>query len=631
MAIVGKREVINPGKGYEKDRMHNFAQNFLNAAKSVVSESYLDMFGDPARTFKNEEAVSAMREFFVQNSYDPEFYTKTHNVEALEEHMNDMNELFTNDLEAVNEYSAMATFNPVIGLSFPIHKYILMNCMFDKCIPHGVAVQPRFAISIETRVLVTPEGDEIDMFREQNKIYSAMIDVNPLKVTEITLPENETTDILATAHNRNRATDNLSTETYISAVKVPVYLEVGDINPETGVAATTAGSVNCWLPVEATFTPSYGEYDRILSYGVKYKTKITDPKDSTKMIAAEKKDYISGYMKKNMFTISSASGGSIVSAVRITSRVDPSNAMLNTCSVSWRVRSDVFDIPNATPINVPIAPEEVKDINAMYQVNQVTKIMAGINTVLGNYKDDYIKNQLDDSFMHKLPETQKFADTFDFAPREGYYGDHIQWRRDTFMDALDTIVTNMIQVWNDPNISVAVVGRAELIRKITPTSYTYQSPASLGAVDLDFVKTVVTSDRREYLFMSSDKMRDNNNLIIILNPKNTDRIMYKIFDYQAYVSNEIRNPNLYTLPAIHAFERFKFLGYQPVQSRLRILNPTGLKTHVTNSDPIGKSAMNDFTANLPESVRNGETTNTTTTPTTPSTGGTAGGSTPSKP
>lgn len=597
MATVGKREVITPGKGYEHDPMYNFSKEFLNTAKSVVRESTYDLFGDPARAFASADTISSMKDFFIENSYDRAFYEKTHNMEALDEHINDMEALFENDLEAVREYTAMNSLNPVIGLTFPVHKYIMMNCMFDKCIPHAVAVSPRFTISIETRYLVTPEGEEIDMFREQNKIYSAMVDVNPLKETEITLPENETTDILAVAHSRSRATDNLSTETYVSAVKVPVYLETGDINPETKEAAITDGEVDCWIPVEATFTPSYGEYDRIMSYAVKY-----DTKDATTKAIVEKKDYLSGYMKNNMFTLNSASGGTVVKAVKLTSRVDPSNAMLDTCSVRWKVRTDVFDIPNATPINVPISPEEVKDINAMYQVNQVTKIMSMINTVLGNYKDDYIKAEIDKSFQ-TLPENQKFSGTFDFAPRDGYYGDHITWRKDTFMDALDTMATNMIQVFNDPNVSITVVGRPELIRKITPTSYTYQSPSSIGAVDLDFVKTVVTSDKREYLFMSSDKMRNNNNLIVILNPKNTERIMYKIFDYQAYVSNEIRNAKNYTLPAIHTFERFKFLSYQPVQSRLRILNPTGLKTHVENTDPIGTSAMNDFTANLPESVR----------------------------
>jgi hypothetical protein len=306
-------------------------------------------------------------------------------------------------------------------------------------------------------------------------------------------------------------------------------------------------------------------------------------------------------MKKNRFMFQSASGGTVVLAVKLATRVDPSNATLETCSVTWKVRTDIYEIPNATPINVMISPEEIKDINAMYQVNQLTKVMSLINVVLGNYKDDTIKKDLDNSFL-KLPKEQKFSGTFDFAPREGYFSDHIQWRRDTFMDALDTYVQQMIQVWNDPNITVSVVGRAELIRKITPTDYTYQSPSNIGPVEIDFVKTVVTSDKRVYTFMSSDKMRDNNNLIVILNPKNSERIMYKLFDYQAYVSNEIRNFANPALPAVHAFERFFFLEYQPVQSRIRILNPMGLRTQVDNYDPIGSTAMNDFTANKPESA-----------------------------
>lgn len=593
MATVGTRQVVVPGKGYESDPMHDYAKSFLNTAKSIVTESQQDVFGDPMRAFKNANTLSSLKDFFVENSCDVEYYKKTNNSQGLQDHMDDMEALFENDVEAMNEYASMVNYNPVLGLTYPIHKYILMNSMFDKCIPHAVAVQPRFTISIETRILETPEGEEIDMFREQNKIYTAMVDVNPLMTTDINIPEFETTDILAMTHKKSRQTDNLSTETHISAVKVSMNLQVGDINPETKEEVTTAGEVDVWLPVNGVFTPGYGDYDRTLMFNVQF---VNKEADGTEKVV---KDVISGYMKKNMFMIQAASGGTVVKAVRMTSRVDPSNAMLNTCSVKWTVRTDVFDIPNATPINVPISPEEIKDINAMYNVNQVTKVMSLINTVLGNYKDYKIKDELDNSFQTMAKE-QKFTGTFDFAPRDGYYSDHIQWRKDTFMDALDTYVQQMIQVWNDPNVTITVVGRAELIRKITPTSYTYQSPANIGPVDLDFVKTVVTSDKRVYTFMSSDKMRDNNNLIILLNPKNSDRIMYKIFDYQAYVSNEIRNATNYALPAVHAFERFLFLSYQPVQSRIRILNPMGLREQVANYDPIGTTAMNDFTANAPE-------------------------------
>ena len=61
-----------------------------------------------------------------------------------------------------------------------------------------------------------------------------------------------------------------------------------------------------------------------------------------------------------------------------------------------------------------------------------------------------------------------------------------------------------------------------------------------------------------------------------------------------YVSNEIRNMNNPALPAIHAFERWKFVEYQPVQGRIQIKHPTGLTEIAPNEDPIGGQYMNDF-------------------------------------
>ena len=83
---------------------------------------------------------------------------------------------------------------------------------------------------------------------------------------------------------------------------------------------------------------------------------------------------------------------------------------------------------------------------------------------------------------------------------------------------------------------------------------------------------VVTSDKRTYHFMGSDKMRGRQDLIVILCPHNSQRIVYRIYDYQMYVSNEIRNIQNPALPAIHAFERWKFFEYQPVQGKVHLLN-----------------------------------------------------------
>ena len=81
-------------------------------------------------------------------------------------------------------------------------------------------------------------------------------------------------------------------------------------------------------------------------------------------------------------------------------------------------------------------------------------------------------------------------------------------------------------------------------------------------------------------------MRFCNYVIVILCPRRTDRIIYRIYDYQTYVSNEIRNANNPSLPAIHAFERYKFYEYQPVQGRIKIKNPTGLIPETYDVVPV---------------------------------------------
>lgn len=591
MPAVGNRKSTNTGKGYLGDPISKLAKSFKDTVNDILSESGIDVFTEPQKAMMVGTANDTMRNFFVENSVDPADYEGR--PEEYDDAVNTMTEQYLNDREAIMENAPLNSFNPVIGMTFPLHKNILMNNVFDKgAIPKVVAREPKFTISMETRMLIKPDGTEIDMFTEQNKMMAAIDATAAYTEVAMTLPQVVgATDVLTAIGAAS--TDNLSVDTYISAVKVSVYLEVNDINPETGATVTEAGAVACWFPVDLRFTPYYGEYDRAMMAGVS----ITGKKLTEAVVSTiTYKDVISGYIKKNQVCLYSTS--SVVTDVKLKARIDTSSAMLDTCKVAWKVRTDIIEIPSAIPINTPVSPEEIKDIGALYNVNQLSKILSLFKITLGNYKDDKIKSHLDTSFT-TMPTTNKIAATFDFAPRSGYALDHVEWRHKTFMDALDTHVTTLLQVLNDPNMTISIFGRADLIRKITPTEYTYQTPSSIGPVELDFVKTVVTSDKRTYQFIASDKLRDNNNLIIILCPRNTERIIYRIYDYQMYVSNEIRNKSNYALPAIHAFERWKFVQYQPVQGRVKILNPMGLSTKVANTDPIGTSGYNDVTSNDP--------------------------------
>lgn len=592
MPVIGNRKPTTTiGAGYDRDPIYSFAQAFQQTADSILKEGGVNIFTDPAMAVMKPDTYNALKDFYVEGCFDSNeanALDPSHAAELNEDAIAMAENLFENDVAAIKEHASIGSYNPVIGMTFPLHKNIMMNNVFDKgAIPKFVAREPKFTISMEKRILVTPEGEEIDMFREQYKIHGAVKSTAPFTEVEMTLPQVEgATNILESIGAL--ADDNLSIETHISAVKLTgVHLEAGDINPETGKPVETAGTVDFWLPVRLNFTPNYGEIDRVIIQEVQYSGRDASNPTTTKIY----KDQLTGFMRKNAIAINSTTG--LISAIKLNARVDTSSAAVKTCSVKWKVNTDIVEIPSAIPINTTVSPEEVKDLGALYNVNQLSKILALMKTVLGTYKDDSIREELDKSFM-TMDANNKVATTFDFAPRSGYALDHVEWRHKTFMDYLDTVCTGLFQVLNDPNMTVSIFGSPELIRKITPTEYTYQTPSNIGPVELDYVKTVCTSDKRVYQFISSDKFRGNPNLVIILCPRNTDRIVYRIYDYQMYVSNEIRNMANPALPAIHAFERWKFVEYQPVQGRIRILNPTGLTDIAPNVDPIGNKYMSDF-------------------------------------
>ena len=671
MPVIGERISRKPGSsGYTHDPMAGFAKEFLSLSSSILENARMDLYEDTSKVLRTGVTDETLKNFFMENSADPRSMT----TEEYEDHMLMMEQLYENDKEAVLEHCGMGQYNPVVGMTFPIHKNIMLNNIFDKgAIPKFVATSPKFTVSMETRWLVDPEtGEKIDMWREQYKMTDAIDKAAPLKSMYLPLPEAENTNIIETmfgvpadqntnlsieshlsglvgkrvvypGQNMNIVVKNSDSSTspatvtytivpytnttetaYVIPTDTPSDLTAQLPKVDVTVSQTVIGAVFDW---KGPFTPAYGGYDRqiceqfalpmVTSVAAgtlpgTWKLTITLADGSTTDIDNTTDEnaipgqyrtvgFVSGFSKDNRFGLTSSNAN--VLGVLLTSRLDTSSAMLKTASVSWGVRTDIIEIPNAIPINVTISPEEVKDIAALYQINQLTKVMSLMKISLANYKDDKIRRFLDTSYL-TMPADSKIGRTFDFAPSQNYALDPIEWRHKTFMDSLDTHATQLLHVLNDPNVTFNIIGRDDLIRKITPTDYTYQSPSSIGPVQLDFVKTVVTSDKRTYQFISSDKLRDSNNLMIIVCPRNSERFIYRIYDYQMYLSNEIRNISNPALPAVHAFERWIMRDYQPVQGRIRILNPTGLRNYGTdyafNNDPTGRGdgmksiGKNDF-------------------------------------
>lgn len=575
--VSGKTGFV--GASYNKDPMTSYVQSFVEFAKNTLNESAMDIFEEPKKILRRPATKEALKEFFCDNFLDENSNDPFVNDPGyIEDQQAMMEQQFENDVDAVFEHADMGDYNPVIGMTFPVHKNILMNMVFDKgAIQKVVAEGPKFTMSMEKRILVDTKGNEIDMFLDQNKMTAAIDASNPVYNIPLTLPEIGNTDVLAACGGTKL--DNLSITTHISAIQIAsCYIAEGDIMPDAEgfirpngpiAGAEDAGEKsNVWFPVDIRFAPGYNQYERSFNAPVELVVRANDHEN--KRIA----DTLAGTMDKNVFTVYSAAGQ--ITKVMLSAELDTANHMLDTCSVKWKVDTKLIEIPNAIPLSVTISPEEVKDLAALYQVNQLTKIMSLLKTTMANYKDDKIKQYLDESY-DRMDERSRGYMEFDYAPPVGYALDPLTWRHSMFFDAFDTEVTRMLQVLNDPNMVVTVFGDPDLIRKITPTEYSYTTPSNIGPVELDYKRTVVTSDKRVYQFIGSDKLRWNDELIVLLMPRNSNRVTYRIYDYQMFVSNEIRNAINPALPAVSCFERFKIDEYQPVQSRCRVLNRSGMR------------------------------------------------------
>ena len=603
--LISNQAEITPDvleRFYTQDPMHKLAEQFADVINAGLHEEAVDIFGEPSKFFMTPSLKSQMKDFFLNESYDPQ---DPHfaDPEAINEHYNDYSRLFENDLKCLMESAPLGSFNPVVGLTFPMHKNLLMTTVFDKgAIPKDVAAGPQFTLTMETRTLYSPDGREIDMFLEQNKIKDIVEAAVPRKDIIINLPEDQQTNVLALLGvTANTTTTNISRSTRVTKVIVKnVYVTEGDeyydateTDPDLRIKKVAAGGEgvkDAVITIEPIhFVAAYGQYDRTFQ-------KRIDLRVATSATAFRNEIFqFAGSMHKNRFTFMASSSNII--AVVLAASLDTSSAVYETPKVKWSARTDFFDIPDAPHITVTISPEETRDIQAMYNVNQLTKLLSMIKLTLVNYKDDKILEKLDESFLN-LPAHSKLSSAYNFIPQDGYMGSPIAWRYETFMDFFDTQVTYLLQILNDENMTVTVFGRPELIRKITPKEYNYTTPPSIGPVMLDYKKTVKTSDNRVYQFISSNKLRNDNNLIVILCPRNSSRIMYKIFDYQLYVGNEIRDVEHYTLPAVTAFERWLMISYQPVQARIQCMNPSGLKEDIENNAPVNPNrALNDYTAN----------------------------------
>ena len=129
MAVVGNPTGKNDSilRGYEQDSMHGIASQFAQIAKAGLSEQ-VDLYSEPRKFFMSDTLNNEMRSFFVENAFDKQD-PKFSSIDAVNEEYGMLNALYQNDVKGICEAAPLGAYNPVVGITFPMHKNLLMTTL----------------------------------------------------------------------------------------------------------------------------------------------------------------------------------------------------------------------------------------------------------------------------------------------------------------------------------------------------------------------------------------------------------------------------------------------------------------------------------------------------------------------
>ena len=160
---------------YSQEPIYAAAKQYANVIKSIKSEAGRDIFRETATCLADDYAREALKEFYMKDTFDANDPMYRDNIEAQNEAYDDAQLYFENYVDCVNENQSINSQNPVIAMTPPVFKDILMNNIWNQgIIPKMVTDTPDITIEREIRWMITPEGERFDMFRQQYKISKAL-------------------------------------------------------------------------------------------------------------------------------------------------------------------------------------------------------------------------------------------------------------------------------------------------------------------------------------------------------------------------------------------------------------------------------------------------------------------------
>ena len=566
-SVKATLEQVNDLTGF--DPIQDFNQILRDDA---AFEQYMDVvFGDVL----GDQATMEGNETFSGLSANCE----SADMGYLSHHSEKLQQLISNDRQALYEASTVGQLEPIVALTMPLMKKAYIKCAYKDAIQTVTADKMLINIGFERDFLKDKAGKKYyipDIFYPENEATYLEVQKgtvgkpisNKLYPTTGQLPFHEL-NLLEESGGSLSTRDVLGYDLHISEVvmKVKVATTAGDaidgIWDASGEKEITVKGLN--------IKPNY----QTATFTGEIRHKSLDPAHKDK----DNVDTIVGQMQFYSGLVSLASTNGLIQKVKFGGHLSSANNDVST-ELDRERHNEQIPIPEQERLNTGLTVEKIRDEKMLSNTDVTAETISKLSDTAYQMKDTNTKLFLEESFQNALGDpngarnpmgyTVGLADSisFELTKPERYLLPQAEWRTRQLRYYLEKYIIQFVQKLKNSNMMITLVGNPTMISYLDDVHWVIDENTKVGGVKLDYKFGVTSIAGVRIHVISTMKETFAKGFRIIGYPLSQEIITYRKYDYSFFIENNYRNANTPLIPNVMVAQRYLNYEYLPLQSEM---------------------------------------------------------------
>jgi hypothetical protein len=467
-----------------------------------------------------------------------------------------MEQLFENTSTEILMESSAGALQPIVGLSLPVMKKSFLELHSKDVVPVEIPNKPLITLQFERKYLRDAGSNKYylpDVFYDDS--YKSIIEKgrgNEIPSTWYpegagTLPISEL-NVLELAGGTLAKRDTLSLDFCIKGVKMD------------------CGGTIVTIPVNITPDMQLRSIRSKIEYtldGVTYTDTIYGDIDTYRGVVSV--TCINNLIKKIQF------GGHL-------SNENNSNGI----EIGWERETINWQIPDGIKIDTGVTMEQIKDHQALYNIDYSSEMISDMATVMTQYEDsfcfDYLNKRFDEvkdqtSFPYGYKNGFTVQEQFSCMPDLNKYKSPSEWVNSELKFTLSRYIQKMKNLVNESQLMFVLNGHPDHISLLNEnTKWFFDEASKVGGVQMEYSFGVLTGIGDRVHVVSSRKISKTRGIRCVAIPIDGNIITFKNYKYSMNIENGYRNPFTPLIPNVVGSTRFLVKDIIPLQGELHILN-----------------------------------------------------------